>query len=108
MTPFRLERLGVVMEPKPGDPREAGGVFNPGGVWNGTTGDKGTALNGLFYSQSRTRLADGGRLVCVAGRGPATRATLFVRAGEAFGSRPLFDAAAPVLPAFRAEPGFVF
>jgi predicted GH43/DUF377 family glycosyl hydrolase len=32
MIPFRLERLGVVMEPKPGDPREAGGVFNPGGV----------------------------------------------------------------------------
>jgi protein-L-isoaspartate(D-aspartate) O-methyltransferase len=54
------------------------------------------------------QLADRGRLVCVAGRGPATRATLFVRAGEAFGSRPLFDAAAPVLPAFRAEPGFVF
>ncbi|MBA3423948.1 MAG: glycosidase [Rubrobacter sp.] len=30
--PFRLERLGVVMEPRPDDPHEAGGVFNPGGV----------------------------------------------------------------------------
>jgi protein-L-isoaspartate(D-aspartate) O-methyltransferase len=31
-----------------------------------------------------------------------------VRAGDAFGARPLFDAAAPPLAAFRAEPGFVF
>ena len=29
---FQLKRLGVVMEPEPGDPREAGGVLNPGGV----------------------------------------------------------------------------
>jgi beta-1,2-mannobiose phosphorylase / 1,2-beta-oligomannan phosphorylase len=27
--PYRLERLGVVMEPDPGDPREAWGVLNP-------------------------------------------------------------------------------
>jgi protein-L-isoaspartate(D-aspartate) O-methyltransferase len=54
------------------------------------------------------QLADGGRLVCVEGRGRSARATVFVRSGDAYGSRPLFDAAAPVLPAFRAEPGFVF
>jgi protein-L-isoaspartate(D-aspartate) O-methyltransferase len=54
------------------------------------------------------QLADGGRLVCVEGRGRAAKATLYVRAGEAFGSRPLFDAAAPLLAAFRSEPGFVF
>lgn len=29
---YRLERLGVVMEPEPGDAREAGGVLNPGGA----------------------------------------------------------------------------
>jgi predicted GH43/DUF377 family glycosyl hydrolase len=28
--PYRLERLGVVMEPDPDDPREAWGVLNPG------------------------------------------------------------------------------
>jgi protein-L-isoaspartate(D-aspartate) O-methyltransferase len=54
------------------------------------------------------QLADGGRLICVEGRGRSARATVFVRSGDAYGSRPLFDAAASVLPAFRAEPGFVF
>lgn len=49
-----------------------------------------------------------GRLACVMGRGRAGRATLYVRSGGAFGSRTLFDAAAAPLPAFRAEPGFVF
>lgn len=53
-------------------------------------------------------LAEGGRLVAVRGRGRAGSAVLFVRAGEAFGSRSLFDAVAPVLDAFREEPGFVF
>ena len=54
------------------------------------------------------QLADRGRLVCVEGRGRSARATLTVRSGDAYGSRPLFDAAAPPLAAFRAEPGFVF
>lgn len=38
MRPFTLERLGVVMEPWSDDPREAGGVLNPGGV-RGPEGD---------------------------------------------------------------------
>jgi len=54
------------------------------------------------------QLRDGGRLVCVQGRGRAAKATLYVRAGTGFGSRALFDAAAPPLAAFRAETGFVF
>lgn len=54
------------------------------------------------------QLRDGGRLACVIGRGRSARATLFVRSGEGIGSRPLFDAAAPVLDGFKAEPGFVF
>jgi len=29
MIPFEIERLGVLMEPKPGDPNESGGVLNP-------------------------------------------------------------------------------
>lgn len=54
------------------------------------------------------QLADGGRLVCVMGRDRAAKATLFVRAGDAFGARPLFDAALPALSAFAAEAGFAF
>jgi protein-L-isoaspartate(D-aspartate) O-methyltransferase len=44
----------------------------------------------------------------VLGRSRAAKATLFVRAGDSFGDRTLFDAAAPSLAAFREEPGFVF
>lgn len=55
------------------------------------------------------QLADGGRLVTVMGDGGRTsRVTLFVRSGEVIGDRPLFDAAAQPLKAFREEPGFVF
>lgn len=55
------------------------------------------------------QLADGGRLVAVMGNGGRTsRVTLFVRSGDVIGDRPLFDAAAQPLKAFREEPGFVF
>jgi protein-L-isoaspartate(D-aspartate) O-methyltransferase len=54
------------------------------------------------------QLAEDGRLVCVQGRGRSAKATLHIRAGQAFGLRSLFDAAAPVLAPFEAEPGFVF
>ena len=36
------------------------------------------------------------------------KVTLFVRAGDAFGARPLFDASLPGLEAFAAEAGFAF
>jgi protein-L-isoaspartate(D-aspartate) O-methyltransferase len=54
------------------------------------------------------QLADGGRLVCVEGRGRSARANLYVKAGDSYGKRSIFDAAAPLLPAFQAEQGFVF
>lgn len=54
------------------------------------------------------QLANGGRLVCVKGRGRAGRATLYVRSDSAISERALFDAAAPMLVAFEAKPGFVF
>ena len=54
------------------------------------------------------QLSDGGKLVCVQGEGRSARATLYVRTGEAFGIRNLFDAAAPVLSAFRPKPAFIF
>ncbi|KAB1073188.1 protein-L-isoaspartate O-methyltransferase family protein [Methylobacterium planeticum] len=54
------------------------------------------------------QLKDGGRLVSVMGPDRAAKTTLFVRAGDAFGARPLFDAALPGLSAFAAEAGFSF
>ena len=42
------------------------------------------------------------------GREREAKATVFVRAGDAFGSRPLFDAALPGLSAFAAKAGFAF
>jgi protein-L-isoaspartate(D-aspartate) O-methyltransferase len=55
------------------------------------------------------QLREHGRLAAILGDGGRTsRATLFVRHGEVFGSRAMFDAAAPALSVFRKEPGFVF
>lgn len=54
------------------------------------------------------QLADGGRLTCVQGQGRPAKATLWVRSGDAFGSRPLFDATLPPLRAFAVEAGFAF
>ncbi|WP_230532173.1 protein-L-isoaspartate O-methyltransferase family protein [Microvirga roseola] len=54
------------------------------------------------------QLAEGGRLICVKGQGRAARATLYVRSGDAFGERSLFDAAAPLLAPLAAKPSFTF
>jgi protein-L-isoaspartate(D-aspartate) O-methyltransferase len=53
------------------------------------------------------QLKDGGRLVCVLGTSPG-QAMLYLRSGAEVGSRPLFDAAAPLLPGFVKAPAFVF
>lgn len=69
-------------------------------------------VNGAAQMQPQPlldQLADGGRLGIVMGDGSRTsRATVFVRSGAVVGSRAVFDAAAPVLSAFREEPRFVF
>jgi protein-L-isoaspartate(D-aspartate) O-methyltransferase len=54
------------------------------------------------------QLSDGGRLVCLLGGGPAGKATLYRRSGEDVGERPIFDAAAGVLPGFAKPPAFAF
>lgn len=54
------------------------------------------------------QLADRGRLICVEGRGRSAKVALHVRAGQAFGSRSIFDAAAPILPEFEPKPTFAF
>jgi protein-L-isoaspartate(D-aspartate) O-methyltransferase len=68
-------------------------------------------INGAIDASPRSllsQLTDGGKLACIEGRDRSARAKIYVRSGEAFGARSLFDAAAPLLPAFRVEPGFVF
>ena len=68
-------------------------------------------VNGLVEVSPRgllEQLAEGGRLACIERVGRSGRAMLYVRSGDAFGSRSVFDATGPVLRAFKAEPGFVF
>ena len=53
------------------------------------------------------QLRDGGRLLCVQGRHPG-KAMLYKSVAGDISGRPIFDAAAPLLPGFAAEPAFVF
>ena len=53
-------------------------------------------------------LAEGGRLVGVVGRAPASKAVLYLAAGGQASALPIFDAAAPPLPGFAEPPAFVF
>lgn len=54
------------------------------------------------------QLKDGGRLACVLGSRPAAKAMLYRRSGEEVGGRPIFDAAAPILPGYAKPPVFAF
>lgn len=54
------------------------------------------------------QLKDGGRLVAVAIDRGVGRATVWRRFGSQFDRRPLFDAAAPMLPGFERKAEFVF
>jgi len=54
------------------------------------------------------QLKPDGRLACIFGRVPAAKATLFRLVEGHLVGRPIFDAAAPVLPGFVAPPAFVF
>jgi protein-L-isoaspartate(D-aspartate) O-methyltransferase len=54
------------------------------------------------------QLKPGGRLVGILGRPPASKAMLYRATGAEASGRPIFDAAAPLLPGFVAPPEFVF
>lgn len=54
------------------------------------------------------QLKDGGRLVCVFGPGPQRKAMLYRNTDGEISGRPMFDAAAALLPGFGRIPGFVF
>ncbi len=53
-------------------------------------------------------LAQGGRLGVVERSGPAGKATLYVRAEDGVGARPVFEATPPYLAGFEPVPGFAF
>jgi protein-L-isoaspartate(D-aspartate) O-methyltransferase len=54
------------------------------------------------------QLKPDGRLVCVHGRSPAAKAMIYHQIEGRMVGRPIFDAAARVLPGFVAPPAFVF
>jgi len=54
------------------------------------------------------QLADGGRLICICGVGPAGKAVLYHRDGDDITSLTVFDAAGPALPGFAKPPTFSF
>jgi protein-L-isoaspartate(D-aspartate) O-methyltransferase len=54
------------------------------------------------------QLGPGGRLAAVFGRGPAAKAMIYRSIEGQLVGRPVFDAAAPLLPGFAAPPAFVF
>jgi protein-L-isoaspartate(D-aspartate) O-methyltransferase len=56
----------------------------------------------------RSQLKDGGKLVCVLGVPPHASAMLYARSGNELGGRPIFDAAASLLPGFGKIPVFAF
>jgi len=54
------------------------------------------------------QLNPNGRLACIFGRGPAAKAMIYRLVEGHLVGRPIFDAAAPVLPGFAAPAAFVF
>jgi protein-L-isoaspartate(D-aspartate) O-methyltransferase len=62
----------------------------------------------VLPDEFRRQLKDGGRLVCVLGVPPSASAMLYRRSGNELGGRPIFDAAAPLLPGFAKTPVFAF
>jgi protein-L-isoaspartate(D-aspartate) O-methyltransferase len=54
------------------------------------------------------QLKPSGRLGCIFGRGPTGKAMIYRLVEGHLVGRPIFDAAAPVLPGFVAPPAFVF
>jgi len=68
-------------------------------------------VNGAFEVEPRNlfqQLKDGGRLAGILGGAPVGKAMIYRKDRGEIGGRALFDAAAPLLPAFVPAPAFVF
>ena len=122
-----LARLGaavVALEDDAARARRCGETLAQLGIANVTTGggplDAGwpalapydvILVNGAFEVEPHGlfgQLKEGGRLVGILGGSPAGKAMLYRKDRGEIGGRTLFDASAPVLPAFRQAPAFVF
>jgi hypothetical protein len=68
MSGFKLQRLGMIMEPEPGNPHEVEGVLNPGAVRAALTAD---CISSLGWSR-REIIRGSGLRACVS-MAPATR-----------------------------------
>lgn len=55
-----------------------------------------------------SQLNDSGRLICIFGAAPNTKAMVYRRSGGELGGRSIFDAAAGLLPGFAKTPVFAF
>lgn len=68
-------------------------------------------INGAVSAVPKTwlgQLANNGRLICLVQNGPIGHVTLFQKTGDVVGERVAFDASAPHLTGFEAQPEFVF
>lgn len=68
-------------------------------------------VNGAVSDVPKTwlaQLANEGRLICLVQNGPMGRVCVYTKTGDAIGERVVFDASAPTLSGFAAEPEFVF
>jgi protein-L-isoaspartate(D-aspartate) O-methyltransferase len=68
-------------------------------------------INGALAQRPDTllrQLGEGGRLACLTTGDRAGKAVIYLRTGDTFGLRTLFDAPGPELREFRPVPGFVF
>jgi protein-L-isoaspartate(D-aspartate) O-methyltransferase len=62
----------------------------------------------IVPEQLGSQLKPDGRLVCIQGRSRPGKAMVYSVVEAALSGRPIFDAAAPVVPGFVAPPAFVF
>jgi len=68
-------------------------------------------INGAVSEVPKTwlgQLANNGRLISIIQNGPMGRVTIFQKTGDVVGERIIFDASAPYLTGFEAQPEFVF
>jgi len=67
-------------------------------------------INGAVSAVPKTwlgQLANDGRLICLVQNGPMGRVTIFQKTGDVVGERIVFDASAPHLAGFEAQPEFI-
>ena len=83
----------------------AGDIAAPSGTWDLIVTEGAVTAVPEAWLEA---LAPRGRLGAVLRRGPVGKATVYTRAGEAFGAREVFDSLPPFLQGFEPKPAFAF